>query len=128
VGQGAREEALPHAGGPDHDHVVVLLDPAAGGELADHGLVEFAASGVVDRLEARLGEFEFGLLEGTGQAFVLPGEPLGLDEQRQALVEGQAGHLGALVLVGPGLGHGVELESLQLVEGGGREHRGSLHW
>jgi hypothetical protein len=58
----------------------VLLDPAAGGELADEGLVELAAGRVVDRLEARVGELELRLLERAREALVLPGPPLGVDE------------------------------------------------
>src|SRR5206468_5611881 len=54
VGERAREEAFPDAGRPDQDHVVVFLDPAAGGELADDGLVELAAGRIVDGFEACL--------------------------------------------------------------------------
>jgi hypothetical protein len=97
--QGAGEETLPGAGGPDQDHVVVLLDPAVGGKLADHGLVELAAGRIVDRLDARLGQLELGLLQGAAEPLVLPGEPLGLDEQAQALVEGEGGHVGLVLLV-----------------------------
>src|SRR5207249_8944021 len=39
-------------------HVVMFLDPAAGGELPDHGLVELAAGRVVDGFEARLRELQ----------------------------------------------------------------------
>ena len=99
-------------------------DPVAGGELADDGLVEFAPGRVVDRLETGLGELELGLLQGAGQALVLAGVPLGLDEQREALVEGEGGHVGLLLLGGPGRGHGAELEGVELFEGGGVEHHG----
>jgi hypothetical protein len=68
---------------------VVLGDPAAGSELADDGLVELAPGRVVDGLEARLRELKLGLLEGAAQAFVLPGAPLGLDEEAEAVVEGE---------------------------------------
>ena len=99
-------------------------DPAAGGELADDGLVELAAGRVVDGLEAGLRELELGLLEGAGEALVLAGEPLGVDEQAEALVEGEARQLGVLLLLGPGVRHGVELEGLQLLEGRGGQHGG----
>ena len=75
---------------------MVLLDPAAGGELADHGLVELAAGRVVDRLDTRLGEL--GRLQRAAETLVLAGPPLGLDEQAQALVEGEGRHVGLVLL------------------------------
>ena len=65
---------------------MVLGHPAAGGELADDGLVEFAAGRGVDRLDARLRELEIGVVKGPDEAAVFPGRPLGLDEQREAVV------------------------------------------
>jgi hypothetical protein len=121
--QGAGEEALADAGGADQDHVVVLGDPAAGGELADDGLVELAPGRVVDGLDARLRELELGLLQGPYEARVLPGAPLGLDEEAEALVEGEGGEIGLLLLRGPGRGHGVELEGLELFHCRGGQHR-----
>ena len=103
-------------------------DPAAGGELADDGLVELAAGRVVDGLDARLRELELGLLQGAGEALVLAGAPLGLDEEAEALVEGEGGEVGLLLLRGPGRGHGVELEGLEFLQRGGGEHRRLLHW
>ncbi len=123
MGQGTPDEALPDPGGPDQDHVVVLGDPAAGGELADDGLVELAAGRVVDRLKARLRELELGFLEGPDEASVLPGAPLGLDEQAEAFVEGEGSEISLLLLRGPGRGHGVELEGLQVLHRGSGQHQ-----
>ena len=86
---------LPVPVAPVMRTLLVLVDPAAGGELADDGLVELAPGGVVDGLDAGLREFELGLLQGAGEALVLAGEPLGVDEQAEALVEGEGGQLGA---------------------------------
>ena len=126
MGEGTGDEALAGAGGAGDEDLLVLVDPAAGGELADHGLVELAAGGVVDGLEAGLRQLELGFLEGAGQALVLPGEPLGVDEQPEPLIEAEGGELGVLLLLGPGLGQGRQLEGVQLVEGRGGEHRASL--
>jgi hypothetical protein len=52
VGEGTGDEALAGAGGAGDEHLLVLVDPAARGELADHGLVEFPAGGIVDGLDA----------------------------------------------------------------------------
>jgi len=128
VGERAREEAFPDAGRPDQDHVVVFLDPAAGGELADDGLVELAAGRIVDGFEACLRELELGLLQGAGEALVLAGEPLGLDEEPEALVEREGRHVGLVLLLRPRRGHGGELERVEFLERGRGEHRRSFHW
>src|SRR3970282_2856173 len=83
--EGAGEEGLAHAGRPADQDLLVLLDPAAGGELADEGLVELAGGRGGDRLEARVGELELRLLERAREALVLPGPPLGGDGQGRAL-------------------------------------------
>ena len=114
---------MPDAGRAGDEDLLVLLDPAAGGELADDGLVELAPGRVVDRLEARVREFELGLLEGAGEALVLAGAPLGVDEQGEAFVEGEGAQVGVLLLLRPGRRHGGELEGLELFEGRGGEHR-----
>jgi hypothetical protein len=64
----------------------------------------------------------------AGEALVLPGAPLGLDEEPEALVEGEGGEVGLALLRVPGGGHGAELEGVQLLERGGVQHAGSLHW
>jgi len=74
--------------------------------LTDHGPVELPAGGIVDRLDAGLRQLELGFLEGAGQALVLPGQPLGVDQQPEALIEAEGGELGGLLLLGPGLGQG----------------------
>src|SRR5207244_3365587 len=71
--------------------VVVVVDPAAGGELAHEGPLEFAAGRIVDVLDARLAEAELRLAQRGRQAAVLGGEPLGLDQQAEALVGGDGG-------------------------------------
>ncbi len=91
--------------------------------------VALAPGRVVDGLETRLRELELGLLQGPDEALVLPGAPLGLDEEAEAFVEGEGGEIGLVLLRGPGRGHGVELESVELFHRGGGEHRwGLLHW
>ena len=105
------------------NHVVILGDPTAGGQLTDDGLVELAAGRVVDRLDARLGELELGFLQGTDEAPVLPGAPLGLDEEAEAVVEGEGGEIGLLLLGGPGDRHGVELEGLEVFHRGSGQHQ-----
>jgi hypothetical protein len=73
VGQRTGDEALPGAGGAGDQDLLMFLDPAAGGELADDGLVELAPRGIVDGLETGLRQLELGFLEGGVAARSRPG-------------------------------------------------------
>ncbi len=56
-------KVLPPPVGARQHHVVVLRDPAAGGELADAALVELAGRGVLDVLEAGLAQAKLRLAQ-----------------------------------------------------------------
>src|SRR5207247_4672674 len=71
LGEGTRHVTLPGARRPADQQVVVLMDPAAGGELAEEGLVAVAARLVVDGLESRLDEEELRLGERVGRGELL---------------------------------------------------------
>ncbi|MEO8183482.1 MAG: hypothetical protein ABI895_32005, partial [Deltaproteobacteria bacterium] len=58
VSESAREVGLAGASCTRDEHAVVLFDPSAGGELAEHSLVELAASATLDTFDARLAEPE----------------------------------------------------------------------
>jgi len=116
LGEGAPEVRLPRAGRPADQNVVVGLDPAAGGELAEEGLVELAARLVVDVLDARLAQAQLRLAQRGRQAAVLAGERLGLDEEAEAL-ERDRGERRILLLGEPGGREGVEPQGLELLEG-----------
>ena len=81
-----------------------------------------ARGAVVDGLEAGLREAEPGLLERPLQAAVLPREPLGVDEQAEAFVEGERVVVGAALLFLPRGGHGIESQGGELLVGRGVEH------
>jgi hypothetical protein len=83
MGERASDEALASAGGAGDEDLLVLLHPAAGGELTDNGFVQLAAGRIVDGLDAGLRQFELRLLQRTGETFVLPGEPLGSGRPRR---------------------------------------------
>ena len=104
----------------------MLLDPPAGGELPHERFVQLAPGRIVDGFHAGLGDLELGFLQGAGEALVLPDAPLGLDEQPEALVEGERSEVRLAVLVVPGRGHGAELEGVELLDGGGVKHGGVL--
>jgi hypothetical protein len=80
----------------------------------------------VDRLDTGVGELELRLLQGAGETLVLPGAPLGVDEEGEALVKAEGGELGVLRLGGPGGRQGGEFEGLELFEGLAVEHRSVL--
>ena len=69
-------------------------------------------------------------MEGAREALVLAGEPLTHDEQAEALIKGEAGEIGGVLLIGPGLGHRREFERLELLNRGRGEHPVSFrdHW
>src|SRR2546422_8189922 len=108
LGKGAGKEALPRPRRPGDQELLVFVDPAAGGELTDDGLVELAAGWVVDRLDAGLAEAELRLAERVRQALVLPREPFGLDEEAEPLIEAEGARRRILLLRDPGRGDGVE--------------------
>src|SRR2546430_11969734 len=99
---------------------------------AEDGIRDLTVTGVqtcalpIYGFDARLGELELGLVQRAGEAFVLAGEPLGLDEEAEALVEGEGGHVGLVLLLRPRRRHGIELERVEFLERGRREHRRSF--
>jgi len=117
---------LPVPVGAGDDDVVVLLHPAAGGELADHGLVEFPARRVVDVLDAGVAELQLRLLERPRESLVLPAQPLRVDEHPEPLLEGQLLQLGVLLLLDPGGRQRIEPQQPELFHRRFRQHMFSL--
>jgi len=128
VSEGAREVGLAGACCTRDEHAVVLLDPSAGGELAQHGLVEIAARVALDTFDARLAEPELGLLESAPDALGLASHPLRFDEQREALVEGHGLDVGVALLLIPRSGHRQEAKRLESFESWFFEHFDFLQW
>ena len=130
MGEGAPDERLAGAGGADHQQILVLLDPVAGGELPHERFVQLTARRIVDRFHAGLRELELGFLQRASEPLVFPRAPLRLDEKAEAFVEGEGRDISLALLVVPGGGHGAELERVQLLEGRGVQHarESSLHW
>jgi hypothetical protein len=81
-----REIGLADAGGAGDQNVLMLGDPAVGGELADQRPIEFPAA-VVEIFETSVTQFEFGFLEPAAQRAILARELLGIDEDAEALIE-----------------------------------------
>ena len=114
--EGAREETLADPGRADQEQVVALGDPGAGSEREDLLTVEPSRVGEVDGLERRR-VAELGGMESPLQLALLAGGPLGVDEETEALLEGERGGLVGLHLLPAGVGHGADLHGVELVEG-----------
>jgi len=95
---------------------VSLGDPGAGAERQDLLAVEPAGVGEVDGLEGgRMAQL--GGAQPPLELALLAGRPLGVDEEAEAFLEAEAGGLGRLELLLPGVGHRAELHGVELVEG-----------
>src|SRR5207249_9321136 len=85
VAEGAGDIRLPAAGGADHEDVLRLRDPFAGGQALDECAVEAAGMAEVDVLHARLPVAELGELQAAGEPAGLAFGPLAIDEQPDAV-------------------------------------------
>lgn len=56
------------------------------------------------------------LAEAPGEATDLARQVLGIDDEAEALVEAQAGQVGALLLGQPRIGHGREAQGTQFLD------------
>jgi hypothetical protein len=79
----------------------VLDHPSATRELSHDGLVELPLAWEVDPLDARLRDSELRLAKIPCQAGVLARKHLGVDEQRETLVEGERKGVGRFVVLQP---------------------------
>src|SRR6185312_13832021 len=120
------EVRLPDARLADDDHVVLLADPLAGGEVAHDRLVEAATGLAPDVFEARIVDGQMCRAQQTREAPIVAVGPLAVDHDGDLLGEGPliAGWPGAKVT--KGLGHSGELEVEQLLDGFVVGHDGSV--
>src|SRR5215468_4568229 len=84
--EGTAQIGLPGAGRADDDHVLVLGDPAAGGELAELRAIQLASSRIVEVLDARARQLQLGLPQRGGEPLVLAMHPFRVDKHPEALV------------------------------------------
>ena len=128
LAKGAGEPALADTGRPGQQEPVVLSDPVAGGELEEERAVEAAIGPEIDILDLRVmaqpGSPGAGLeaLQASQRRFAIEqdGKPL-------AVTESAGFRLGFEVL--KALGHAVQAEFTELVEGGmGQHDLVSLQW
>ena len=91
LGEGAGDEGLADAGGTGDRDVLVQDDPLTGRQLTDQRFIDDAPVIVVEVIEAGAADLEVGLLDVALEAGVVAGDPLGVDEEAEALVEAEAG-------------------------------------
>jgi hypothetical protein len=124
VAEGASQIALARPGGAGDQDVVVVADPLAAGEPEDEALVQPAWGPEVDILRGSR-EVELGRLEQPREAAVVAERGLALDEEGEAVLEGEPVQVGHAHLFVEGLGHAGEAELVQAFEGLLDQHSGS---
>ena len=95
MGQRAGQEGLAAAGGPVDQEILRRADPVATAEAGELRAIQPAAGAEVDVLEAGAAHLELGELQQACQAPVVAMQDFALDEQPEALFEGEPLH-GAL--------------------------------
>jgi hypothetical protein len=112
MGEGTAEKGLAAAGGAVNDEILSRANPIAAAEAGDLAAIESAPSAEVQVLNA--GAFlEGGDLQQPAQSAILAMDDLALDQQAEALFEGETvgGTLGELL--GQRGGHAEELQAVQ---------------
>jgi hypothetical protein len=102
------------------------LEPLAVGEAGEQPVIEPAARALVEVLEVGGGVLESRLAQQRGEAPAAAVGDLALDEQREAVFERQGLRTRQRELLLERVGHAVELEGSQLVEGLLDDHRSVL--
>ena len=108
---------------PCDEQVAVIGDPAARRELLEQRLVEPARRAVVDVLDGRLAVTQLRAAQPALEALGVAVGRLAVEQQRQPL--GVIQVLGSVLRLqlSEGVGHAVELERSELVDGGMRRLR-----
>ena len=100
----------------------MIGDPFAGRELLEECLVEAPRRSVVDVLDGGLAVTQLGAAQSDLKA---PGVAIGqlaIEQQREPFGMCELGGLGLALQLDEGIGHAVELQRPELVEGGMAQH------
>ena len=121
----AGEPALSDAAGAGDQEIVALTDPVAAGELEEQRAIETTDGAVVDVIDAG------GMAQpggaGAGLEALLPAQRHFLfDDEREPFGMAEAGGLWVGGEILEALGHAVEAEVTQVIEGRMGEHAGCL--
>lgn len=110
------EPALADAGRAADQQVGMVVDPASLDKLGKQWAVEAARGAVVDVLDARL-LAQLGVAQASGEPFVVPQRGFTFEQQSKPFGVTEAASLTGSFDVGEGLGHAVEAEGVEAVEG-----------
>src|SRR5262245_8065389 len=123
LSEGAGEPGFAEAAFSANENIALVSNPAAGGELLEEGFVELALSAIVDILDGGLAVTQASLTQPDLRAF---GRAIGdLPVKQECEPFGVSEIPGGMLLLelDEGVGHAVELQRSELVEGGMGEHR-----
>jgi len=126
VGERTGQIRFAGTGRPRDEQIVLVMDPLTTGELGDLGALEPTGVTVVDVFYTGGGDAQPGGSEQAAQAAVVAGEEFAIEQQREALVEGELMGLGLGELLLEGLGHAGQAQGVQPVEGLLCQHRDHL--
>src|SRR3989304_516594 len=125
MGQCAAQKRLATAGCTVDEKILVLTDPVAGTQARQLRPVKTAASAEIEVFKGSA-LLELCELQQTREPPVLAVGDLALDQQAEAIFEGQALGAGLGHLLAQRGGHTVELQLVQCIEGGlGKDGSGS---
>jgi hypothetical protein len=108
--------ALADASRTADQEVGVLVDPAALDETGEQRAVETARGAVVNVLDARL-LAQLGVAQASGEPLVVAQRGFAFEQQRKPFGVAEACSLAGGFDVDEGLGHAVEAERIEAVEG-----------
>ena len=120
VSQRRSQPAFADAGRTAQDHVVVGVDPASLGELVEQRAVETARGFVIDILDNSL-MTQPGVTQTCRQAPVVAPRGFAIEQQAEPFGMAQRRGFAGCFDLAEGLGHAVEAELTEQVEGRMRE-------
>jgi hypothetical protein len=116
LGEGTGQVGFAGARGAGDEDDLVVADPVAGSQAEDEGAIESPWGAEVQILDGGW-EPEFSLAQELGLTAILADSSFPLDEEGEAVLEGQALDIGQGLLFLEGVGHAGEAEFAETGEG-----------
>ncbi len=121
LSQSTSQVGLAGAGGSGDENDLMVTDPVRAGQAQDDRTIEAARGAQVEILDGGR-EPELGLAQQPGEAPILADRNLPLDEEGEAVLEGEALDIGHGLLFIECIGHAGEAEFAELGEGLLKKH------
>ena len=121
LSEGTSQVGFASTGGSGDENDLMVTDPIAPNESKDYGAIQAPWGAEVQILNGGW-EAELGLAEQPGKAAILANRSFPLDEESEAILEGEALDVGHGLLFIEGLGHASETEFTELGEGLFKKH------